>query len=515
MCTMKLDDLAELDAEAECAGGGGRIDSQHARGKYTARERLQMLLDSGTFVELDRFVTHRCEYFDMDRKRALGDGVVTGYGRIDGRLVYVYAQDFTVLGGSLGEAHARKITKVMDLALKMGRPLIGINDSGGARIQEGVDSLGGYGEIFFRNTVCSGVIPQISMIMGPCAGGAVYSPGLTDFIIMVDGTSNMFITGPQVIRTVTGEEVSAEELGGARTHNVTSGVSHFRTTSEENAFDLLRSLLSYLPSNNLEDPPFVDGGCGVGGEMGELRDIIPPEANRSYDMMDVLTGVVDRGEMLEVQCHYAPNIIVGFARLGGLSVGIVANQPAHLAGALDVNACNKAARFIRFCDAFNIPLLTFVDVPGYLPGVQQEHSGIIKHGAKLVYAYSEANVPKITVITRKAYGGAYLVMCSKHIRGDLNYAWPTAEIAVMGPEGAVNIVFRKEMAEAGDLDARRNGLIADYRDRFASPMIAANRGYIDAVIDPAKTREICIRGLESLVTKRESRPSKKHGNIPL
>jgi len=511
----KLERSKDMRVKAEEGGGEARIEAQHAKGKYTARERLKMMMDPGTFEEMDMFITHRCEDFGMENKRFLGDGVVTGHGCINGRQVYCYAQDFTVLGGSLGEAHARKICKVMDLAMKNGAPFIGLNDSGGARIQEGIDSLGGYGEIFFRNTMNSGVIPQISMIMGPCAGGAVYSPGLTDFIFMVDKTSNMFITGPQVIKTVTNEDISAEDLGGASAHNTKSGVSHFFCADEKDAFTKVKKLLSFLPANNLEEPPFVETDDDPLRADPELLEIVPDDPNKSYDILTVINKVVDNADFFQIQEFYAPNIVIGFARFGGHTVGIVANQPANLAGSLDVSACLKASRFIRFCDAFNIPLVTFVDVPGYLPGVEQEYSGIIKHGAKLVYAYSEANVPKITVITRKAYGGAYIVMCSKHIRGDLNFAWPSAEIAVMGPEGAVNIVFRKEMKEAEDPEAKKQELIKTYRDKFASPDIAAKRGYIDAVIDPRKTREVIIEAILSLSSKREARPPKKHGNAPL
>ena len=515
MASDKIELLHKMRKEAEAGGGPDKVEDQHKKGKHTARERLALLLDTDSFVEIDAFVTHRCEDFGMQDKRSLGDGVVTGYGRIAGRLVYVFSQDFTVLGGSLGEAFARKICKVMDLAIKTGTPVIGINDSGGARIQEGVDSLGGFGEIFFRNTMASGVIPQISVIMGPCAGGAVYSPGLTDFIFMVDKTSNMFITGPEVIKTVTNEEVSPEDLGGAATHSTKSGVSHFFAGNEEDCFAMIKKLLSYIPSNNLEEPPGAEAADDPARADTDLQTFIPDDPNKGYDMKELILRIVDKRDMFEVQQFYAPNILVGFARLAGRSVGIVANQPTHLAGSLDVAACLKAARFIRFCDAFNIPLVTFVDVPGYLPGSNQEHLGIIKHGAKLVYAYSEANVPKLTVITRKAYGGAYIVMCSKHIKGDLNFAWPSAEIAVMGPEGAVNIVFRKEMKEAADPKAKKKELVEAFREKFASPYIAAKRGYIDAVIEPKDTRKYLIEGLEAISAKREGRPSKKHGNIPL
>jgi acetyl-CoA carboxylase carboxyltransferase component len=507
--------LRDMKYRSTLGGGEERIKQQHAKGKLTARERLELLLDKGSFVELDRFVTHRATDFGMAEQRILGDGVVTGYGTIDRRLVYVFSQDFTVFGGSLSEAHAEKICKIMDLAMKNGAPVIGLNDSGGARIQEGVVSLGGYADIFLRNTLASGVIPQISVIMGPCAGGAVYSPALTDFIIMVKDTSYMFVTGPDVVKTVTHEQVSFEELGGALIHASTSGVAHFAADGEEDAVFLVQKLLSYLPSNNQEDPPFVRTEDDPLRCDEALDELVPEEPNRPYDMREIITRIVDDGEFFEVMQHWAGNVLIGYGRLGGRTVGIVANQPAVLAGVLDINASTKAARFVRFCDAFNIPLVTFVDVPGFLPGTVQEHGGIIRHGAKLIYAYAEATVPKLTVITRKAYGGAYDVMSSKHLRGDINLAWPSAEIAVMGPEGAVNIVFRREIAEAADPEATRARLVAEYREKFANPYIAASRGYIDAVIEPHETRPRLINALEMLQNKRDSNPPKKHGNIPL
>jgi methylmalonyl-CoA decarboxylase alpha subunit len=509
-----LTDLAEQRSRVLAAGGEKRIAKQHGMGKLTARERLARLLDENSFVELDMHVRHRCTEFGMAEVEAPAEGVITGYGTIDGRLVYVFAQDFTVIGGSLGEMHAKKITKVMDLALKMGAPLIGINDSGGARIQEGVDALSGYGQIFFRNTIASGVIPQFSIIMGPCAGGAVYSPALTDFIFMVQG-ANMFITGPQVIKAVTGEEVSAEELGGAQTHNRTSGVAHFMAASEDECFAQVRTLLSYLPSNNLEAPPRRASADPLTRADLSLRDVVPAESNRGYDMRDVITRVVDEGVFFETQSLYAPNMLTGFARLNGYSIGIIANQPRVLAGCLDINASDKAARFIRFCDAFNIPVVNFVDVPGFLPGTNQEYGGIIRHGAKMLYAYSEATVPKITLIVRKAYGGAYLAMCSRDLGADQVFAWPGAEIAVMGPEGAANIIFRKDIEAASDPQAMREEKITEYRERFANPYIAAARGYLDDVIDPAETRSRLGCALEMLTSKRETRPAKKHGNIPV
>jgi propionyl-CoA carboxylase beta chain len=490
-------------------------EKQHARGKLTARERIERLLDEGSFVELDAFAVHRSSAFGMERHKPLGDGVITGHGTIDGRPVCLFSQDFTVFGGSLGEVFAEKICKVMDLALRMGVPCIGLNDSGGARIQEGVVSLGGYAEIFYRNVVASGVIPQLSLICGPCAGGAVYSPAMTDFILMVKGSSQMFITGPDVIKTVTGEEVGFEELGGAMTHNARSGVAHLAAEDEEEAFEQLRHLLSYLPANNLEDPPATLPADDPERMDDELQSIIPDSPRKPYDMHEVIGRVVDEESFFEVQPFFARNIIVGFARLDGQAVGVVANQPAHLAGTLDIDSSSKAARFVRFCDAFNIPLVTFVDVPGFLPGIQQEYGGIIRHGAKLLYAYCEATVPKLTVITRKAYGGAYDVMASKHIRADFNFAWPTAEIAVMGVDAAVKIIFRRELARAEDPAARLAELAEDYQGRFANPYIAAERGYLDAVIEPRETRPALIRALRLVRSKRQNLPPRKHGNIPL
>jgi len=511
----KLALLEQRRAESELGGGPERLKAQHDKGKLSARERLDVLLDDGSFVELDRFVTHRSTDFGLDAQTPYGDGVVTGYGRIDGRLVYVFSQDFTVFGGSLSEAHASKICKVMDLAMQNGAPVIGLNDSGGARIQEGVVSLGGYADIFLRNTLASGVVPQISAILGPCAGGAVYSPAITDFVYMVRGTSYMFVTGPNVVKTVTHEDVTMEQLGGADTHGGTSGVSHFTAGSELECLEGIRQLMRFIPSNNVDAVP-----RGVSADPRDRRDeslldVIPDNANKPYDIHEVLKRVVDDGEFLEVQKDFAGNIVVGFAHLGGHSVGIVANQPAVLAGVLDINASVKAARFIRFCDAFNIPLVTFEDVPGFLPGVAQEHGGIIKHGAKLLYAYCEATVPKLTVITRKAYGGAYDVMSSKHIRGDVNLAWPTAEIAVMGPKGAVEILFKKEIAGAKDPQAAMDARVAEYTDKFANPYVAAGRGYVDDIIDPRETRPRLIDALEVLQGKRMRNPAKKHGCIPL
>jgi propionyl-CoA carboxylase beta chain len=510
-----MEHLHRLRDRAHQGGGPERIESQHQNGRLTARERLELLLDKGSFRETDMFVTHRTTDFGLDQKRFLSDSVVTGWGTIEGRLVYVFSQDFTVFGGSLGEVHAEKICKIMDMALKNGAPLIGLNDSGGARIQEGVISLGGYADIFLRNTLASGVIPQISAVMGPCAGGAVYSPALTDFIFMVRGSSYMFVTGPDVVKTVTHEDVTFEDLGGAETHASTSGVCHYVAESDADCLYLIRVLLSYLPQNNMEDPPFVPTTDDRLRTETALDHIIPDDPSKPYEMRDVIRLVVDNGVFFEIHEHYAPNIVVGFGRLGGHSVGIVANQPAVLAGVLDINASDKAARFVRFCDSFNLPLITFVDVPGFLPGTAQEHGGIIRHGAKLLYAFCEATVPKITVITRKAYGGAYDVMSSKHIRGDLNLAWPSAELAVMGPEGAVNIIFRKELAEAKDPAAQRAALVADYREKFANPYVAASRGFLDDVIEPSLTRPRLINGLEMLSNKRDSNPAKKHGNIPL
>ncbi|MFN2270264.1 MAG: acyl-CoA carboxylase subunit beta [Anaerolineae bacterium] len=511
----KIEKLNQMREQAQMGGGQERIDKQHAKGKMTARERLEKFLDPGTFREIDMFVTHRATTFGLDKKKHLGDSVVTGWGTVGGRQVYVFAQDFTVVGGSLSEVHAEKICKVMDLAMKNGAPVIGLDDSGGARIQEGVTSLAGYGYIFLRNVMASGVVPQISVIMGPCAGGAVYSPAITDFVFMVQDTSHMFITGPDVVKAVTHEEVSFEELGGAMTHNAKSGVAHFAAQDEEHCLGLVRQLLTYVPQNNLEDPPFFPTADPADRLDEELQSIVPDNPNKPYDMKAIIRRVVDDGHFFEVHEHWAQNIIVGFARFGGFSVGIVANQPMAMAGALDIDASNKAARFVRFCDAFNIPLVTFTDVPGYMPGVNQEHGGIIRNGAKLIWAFAEATVPKVTVITRKAYGGAYIVMSSKHLRGDVNYAWPTAEIAVMGPEGAVNVVFRKEVAEADDPDAKRQELVEEYREEFANPYVAAARGYIDDVIEPAETRPRIIEALKMLQNKRDTNPPKKHGNIPL
>jgi acetyl-CoA carboxylase carboxyltransferase component len=510
--------LSELRARLEKihqGGGPERVQKQHQAGKKTARERLDLLLDPGSFQEIGQFVTHRGTEFGMEKQETPGEGVVTGSGLIDGRLVYVYSQDFTVMGGSLGEMHAAKICRIMDLALKTGAPLIGINDSGGARIQEGVDALNGYGEIFKRNTLASGVIPQISVILGPSAGGAVYSPALTDFIFMVENISQMFITGPQVIKAVTGEEVSAQELGGARTHNQKSGVAHFQARTEEECMQKVKKLLHYLPSNNLMDPPVIKNQDPAGRLEPALREIIPPEPNRPYDVRDILKYILDNGEFFEIQEHYAQNLVIGYGRLEGRTVAVIANQPKILAGCLDINASDKGARFVRFSDAFNIPLLTLVDTPGYLPGVEQEYGGIIRHGAKLLYAYSEATVPKITLILRKAYGGAYLAMCSRSLGADQVLAWPSAEIAVMGPEGAANIIFRQEIESAADPQKMRQQKIEEYRRRFANPYVAAGRGYIDQVLDPAETRPSLIQALNALVTKRESRPGKKHGNFPV
>jgi propionyl-CoA carboxylase beta chain len=511
----KLSDLARRTDEAMHAGSERGVEKQHARGKQTARERLAMLLDDGSFVELDELARHRSTAFGLDQNRPYGDGVVTGYGTIDGRPVCVFSQDFTVFGGSLGEVFGEKIVKVMDLAMKTGCPVIGINDSGGARIQEGVVALGLYADIFFRNVRASGVIPQISLVLGPCAGGAVYSPAITDFTVMVDKTSHMFITGPDVIRTVTGEDVGMEDLGGARTHNTRSGNAHYLATDEADAIDYVRALLSFLPSNNLDEPPTFDAPAdlAVSDRDAELDTLIPDSANQPYDMHRVVEGVVD--DFLEVQPLYAPNIVVGFGRVEGRPVGVVANQPMHFAGCLDIAASEKAARFVRTCDAFNIPVLTFVDVPGFLPGTGQEWDGIIRRGAKLIYAYAEATVPKVTVITRKAYGGAYDVMGSKHLGADLNFAWPTAQIAVMGAQGAVNILYRSELAAAEDPAALRAELVNEYEDTLANPYIAAERGYVDAVIAPSQTRAQVTRALRALRTKRETLPPKKHGNIPL
>jgi propionyl-CoA carboxylase beta chain len=507
--------LDDLEKRAALGGGEERLKRQHEAGKLAARERIDLLFDTGTFDEIDKLVTHRCRDFGMDQQIVPGDGVVAGHGRIDGRPVYAFAQDFTVFGGSLSETNAAKIVKIMDLALKMGAPLVGLNDSGGARIQEGVLSLGGYADIFLRNTLASGVIPQISAIMGPCAGGAVYSPAITDFNIMVEGTSYMFITGPDVIKTVTQEEVSKEELGGAATHNERSGVAHFAVPNDRECLRLIRELLGYLPSNNLEDPPRVESSDPDSREAPSLERLIPEAPNQPYDMHDLIHAVVDDGGFLEVHRHYARNIIVGFARLGGRALGIVANQPAVLAGTLDIDASVKAARFVRFCDAFNLPLVTFEDVPGFLPGTRQEYGGIIRHGAKLLYAFAEATVPKVTVITRKAYGGAYCVMASKHIRTDINYAWPSAELAVMGPEGAVNILYKRELDQAADPSAVRAQKVAEFREKFANPYVAASRGFLDEIIQPRTTRPKLIAALASLENKRDKNPPKKHGNIPL
>ncbi len=511
----RVEELRRRKALAKQGGGKDRVEAQRAKGKLTARERIELLLDPGSFVETDAFVEHRTTEFGMDAKRIPGDGVVTGHGAIDGRTVFVFSQDFTVFGGSLGEMHANKIVKIMDTAMKVGAPVIGLNDSGGARIQEGVISLGGYAEIFFRNVLASGVVPQISAILGPCAGGAVYSPAMTDFIVMAKGTSNMFITGPEVIKTVTGESVSFEELGGAMTHAEKSGVAHFAADDEKAALRLVRRLLSYLPSNNVDDPPVLRTEDDANRMDPDLAAVVPREPDKPYDMRDVIERIVDRGSWFEVHEHWAQNIVVGFGRLDSHPVGVVGNQPKVLAGTLDIDSSIKAARFVRFCDCFNVPLLTFVDVPGFLPGTAQEYGGIIRNGAKLLFAYSEATVPKVTVITRKAYGGAYDVMCSKHIRGDFNFAWPTAELAVMGPEGAVQIVFKKEIEEASDPKKREKELVREYRERFANPYIAARMGYLDDVIEPQETRPRVINAFSVLRTKRESRPAKKHGNIPL
>jgi propionyl-CoA carboxylase beta chain len=511
----KIEELQQLKEQALQGGGAERIAAQHKKGKLTARERIELLMDESTFQELDMFATHRATGFGLEDQRFLGDGVVTGYGKVEGRLVYVFSQDFTVFGGSLSEAHSEKICKIMDLAMKNGAPVIGLNDSGGARIQEGVVSLGAYADIFLRNTLASGVIPQISAIMGPCAGGAVYSPAITDFIFMVDGTGHMFVTGPNVLKTVTHENVTFDELGGATIHNATSGVAHFAAPSEAECLRQIRALLNYLPSNNMSDAPVIITDDPLSRADEALDAIIPDNPNKPYDMKDIIRSIADRDSFFEVQEQFARNIIVGFGRLNGRSVGFIAQQPNVLAGVLDINSSDKGARFVRFCDCFNIPIVTFVDVPGFLPGVAQEHGGIIRHGAKLLFAYCEATVPKVTVITRKAYGGAYDVMSSKHIRGDINYAWPTAEIAVMGVDGAVNIVFKDDIARADDPEARRAELVADYQERFANPYVAAARGYVDEVIEPRHTREKLIVALDMLKNKRDALPPKKHGNIPL
>jgi acetyl-CoA carboxylase carboxyltransferase component len=515
MMMSALEKLEKMEIQAQQGGGSERIERQHAQGKMTARERLQMLLDPGSFFELDAFVKHRATEFGLNGNKPLGDGVITGWGEINGRMIYVFAQDFTILGGSVGEAHGRKICKLYDLALENGVPVVGLNDSGGARIQEGVAALAAYGDIFFRNTIASGVIPQISIIMGPCAGGAVYSPALTDFIVMVSGTSQMFITGPDVIHAVTREEVSIEGLGGAQVHHRTSGVAHFAVEDDAQALALVRKLLTYLPSNNAEDPPYLPSTDSPDRIEGELDQLVPEDPAQEYDMREVIWRIMDNGEYLEVQAGFAPNLIVGLARLGGHVVGIVAQQPSVLAGVLDIDAVDKGARFIRFCDCFNIPLITLADTPGFLPGVAQEHGGIIRHGAKMIYAYAEASVPKLSIITRKAYGGAYIVMSSKQLRGDVCLAWPTAEIAVMGPEGAVNVIFRQEIASADDEAAVRRRLVQEYRDQVASPYIAAAQGYLDGIIAPRETRPALIRALQMLRGKSVRRPRRKHGNIPL
>jgi len=510
----KIEFLNEQKAKSRLGGGNERIEAQHKKGRLTARERIDLLLDKGSFHEVDAFVQHRTHDFGLDKQKFMSDSVVTGWGTIEARLVYVFSQDFTVFGGSLGEVHAAKICKIMDMAMKNGAPMIGLNDSGGARIQEGVVALGGYADIFLRNTMASGVIPQISAIMGPCAGGAVYSPALTDFIFMTRNTSYMFVTGPDVVKTVTHEEVSFEDLGGASVHSEKSGVCHVAADSEADTLYLIRKMLGYLPQNNMEDAPFIQGDDPL--RMDEsLNSIVPDDANKPYDIKDAIRPIVDNGQFFEIHESYAQNIVVGFARLGGHSVGIVANQPAVLAGVLDIDASEKGARFVRFCDSFNIPIVTFEDVPGFLPGTFQEHHGIIRSGAKLLYAYCEATVPKLTVITRKAYGGAYCVMSSKHIRSDINLAWPTAEIAVMGPDGAVNIIFRKELEKAKDPVKKKAELVAEYREKFASPYVAAEHGFIDDVIEPKETRPRLINALEMLSNKRDSSPAKKHGNIPL
>jgi propionyl-CoA carboxylase beta chain len=513
----RLEELRKWNAEAEAGGGADRRERQHKKGKLSARERIELLLDEGTFEELDKFVRHDCQDFGMQEQRPPGDGFITGYGRIDGRLVYAFAQDFTVFGGSLSGANASKITKIMDLAVRSGAPVVGLNDSGGARIQEGVMSLAGYADIFLRNTLASGVIPQISAILGPCAGGAVYSPAITDFIFMTRDTSYMFVTGPDVIRTVTHEEVTKHELGGAMTHNAKSGVAHFIARDDSECLAMIRELVGYLPSNNIDDPPRRASNDPWDRAHAALNSLVPEDPQQPYDIKDVIHAVADESEFFEVHEHFAKNLVVGFARFDGRPAGIVANQPAFLAGVLDINASVKGARFVRFCDAFNIPIITFEDVPGFLPGTQQEWNGIIKHGAKLLFAFAEATVPKITVITRKAYGGAYCVMASKHIRTDINYAWPTAEIAVMGPEGAVNVVYKRELdrAPVAEREGLRHEKIEDFRERFANPYVAAEHGYIDAVIEPAHTRAKLIAALRSLENKRDTNPRRKHGNIPL
>ncbi|CAN5786244.1 acyl-CoA carboxylase subunit beta [soil metagenome] len=511
----RIAELNDLREQSLKGGGEVRVRAQHERGKLSARERIDLVLDEGSFVELDRFVTHRSTDFGLEENRILGDGVVTGYGTVHGRLVYLFSQDFTVFGGSLSETHAEKIVKIMDMAVRNGAPVLGLNDSGGARIQEGVVSLGGYADIFLRNTMASGVVPQISVILGPCAGGAVYSPAITDFVFMVRGISYMFVTGPNVVKTVTHEDIDMEGLGGADVHASTSGVAHFAHDSEAETLEAVRALLRFLPQNNTEAAPEGPGTPPPEAAADGLLAVVPDNPNRPYDMRDVLRGIVDGGELFEVHAQFAPNLLVGFAHVGGHAVGIVANQPAVLAGVLDIDASVKGARFVRFCDAFNIPLVVFEDVPGFLPGVAQEHGGIIRHGAKLLFAFAEATVPKVTVITRKAYGGAYDVMNSKHIRGDLNFAWPSAEIAVMGPKGAVEVLFRREIAEAENPEAATEARIEEYRKMFAHPYVAAARGYVDDVIDPRETRDRLISGLDMLRNKRDQNPPSKHGNIPL
>jgi len=511
----RLEDLKERKKKIEMGGGEKRIEKQHAKGKYTARERMDLLFDEGTFIELDAFVKHRGINFGLDEKEAHADGVVTGYGKVDGRLVYAYSQDFTVLGGSLGEMHANKIVKVLDGAIKVGAPIVGVNDSGGARIQEAVDALSGYGKIFYKNTLASGVVPQITAILGPCAGGAVYSPALTDFIFMVDHTSKMFITGPQVIETVTGEIVSAEELGGGLTHNTKSGVAHFLMENEEKCFDEIRRLLDFLPSNNLEPAPTLPSDDDINRMEIKLNDIIPENPNKPYEIRDIIEILADDGDFMEYQSKFARNIVTGFIRINGKSIGVVANQPKVLAGCLDIDASDKSARFVRTCDAFNIPLLNLVDVPGFLPGLNQEFGGIIRHGAKMLYAYSEATVPKVTVILRKAYGGSYLAMCSKELGADLVLAWPSAEVAVMGAKGAANIIFRRDIKNADDPSQMRKQKIDEYEKEFATPYKAAERGFVDDVIEPSTTRPRLVDAFDMLASKRESHPSKKHGNIPL
>ncbi len=508
------EELKQKREQIKAPAGQKAIEKQKAKGKLTARERIDLLLDPGSFVEIDEYVEHRCTEFGLDKKKIPGDGVVTGYGTVNGRTVYVFSQDFTVMGGSLGEMHAKKICKVLDLAMKNGAPVVGINDSGGARIQEGVDSLSGYGQIFYRNTIASGVIPQLAVIAGPCAGGAVYSPALMDFVFMIKGIGIMHITGPQVIKAVTGEDVTSEQLGGAMTHNKISGNAHFYAETEADCFNQVRTLLDYLPSNNMEDPPYKETNDDINRMDMELRNIVPTNPNKPYDVRNVICKVVDEGKFFEVQPYYAPNIVIGFARVGGYVIGIIANQAAHLAGCLDINASDKASRFIRFCDAFNIPVVNFVDVPGYLPGTAQEYGGIIRHGAKMLYAYSEATVPKITIILRKAYGGSYLGMCSKDLGADFVLAWPQAEIAVMGAEGAANIIFRKEIKEAENPEEVRKQKIEEYRERFANPYVAAKRGFVDRVILPEETRPELFKALVNSLTKRELRPRRKHGVMP-